>query len=211
MKLSPSLIMLARGLPFAARLLPLFAAEETPPRARWEHEYGGDRWSYLAGLDEAAHYSVIVGYYALLQPGGSVLDVGCGEGILQGRLAPHLYRRYLGIDFAASAIERVAARRDPTTDFQVADATSFTTDQAFDVIIFNESLYYFRDPAAVVERYLEFLAGDGVAIVSMVIARNRIAIWNALAPLVETVDETTVFNRVGVGWTVKALRRRADL
>ena len=106
MKLAPSLIMLAQSVPFAARLLPLLAAEEVPPQARWEREYASGRWSYLGGVDELAHYSVIVGYYAFLKPGGSVLDVGCGEGILQTRLSPHGYCRYLGIDFAAGAIHQ---------------------------------------------------------------------------------------------------------
>jgi 2-polyprenyl-3-methyl-5-hydroxy-6-metoxy-1,4-benzoquinol methylase len=200
--------MLAQGLPFAARLLPLLATDEAPPQARWERDYASGRWSYLAGLDELAHYSVIVGYYAFLKPGGSVLDVGCGEGILQSRLAPHGYRRYLGIDFAANAINEVSTRRGPASDFQVADAATFTTDQTFDVIIFNESLYYFRDPLSVVEQYRAFLASDGVFIVSMVIARNHIPIWNAISGVLEVVDETTVFNRSALGWTVKVLALR---
>ena len=208
MKLAPPLIMLAQGLPFAARLLPLLTTEKVPPQAQWERDYASDRWSYLAGLDELAHYSVIAGYYAFLKPSGRVLDVGCGEGILQTRLAPHGYRRYLGIDFAAGAICRVAERRNPATDFQVADAATFTTDEKFDAIIFNESLYYFRDPAGIVKRYLTFLASDGIMIASMVIARDRIAIWNAIGTVLEAMDETTAFNRRGLGWTVKVLASR---
>jgi 2-polyprenyl-3-methyl-5-hydroxy-6-metoxy-1,4-benzoquinol methylase len=208
MKLAPSLIMLAQSVPFAARLLPLLAAEEVPPPARWEREYASGRWSYLGGIDELAHYSVIVGYYAFLKPGGSVLDVGCGEGILQTRLSPHGYGRYLGIDFAAGAIDQLAERRDLATEFQVADAASFTTSQKFDAIIFNESLYYFRDPVSIVERYLDFLARDGIIIVSMEVARNRVAIWNEIGTVLKAIDETTVFNGAGLGWTIKALARR---
>jgi 2-polyprenyl-3-methyl-5-hydroxy-6-metoxy-1,4-benzoquinol methylase len=208
MKLAPSLIMLAQSVPFAARLLPLLAAEEVPSPARWEREYASGRWSYLGAIDELAHYSVIVGYYAFLKPGGSVLDVGCGEGILQARLAPHGYCRYLGIDFAASAIDQMAARRDPTTEFRVADAASFTPSEKFDVIIFNESLYYFREPISIVERYLDFLASDGIIIVSMEVARNRVAIWNTIGTVLNVVDATTVFNGAGLGWTIKALARR---
>jgi hypothetical protein len=74
------LIMLAQSVPLAARLLPLLAAEEVPAQARWEREYASGRWSYLGNIDELAHYSVIVGYYAFLKPGGSVLDVGWAKG-----------------------------------------------------------------------------------------------------------------------------------
>jgi SAM-dependent methyltransferase len=190
--------MIAQSVPFAARLLPLLAAEEVPSPARWEREYASGRWSYLGAIDELAHYSVIVGYYAFLKPGGSVLDVGCGEGILQTRLSPHGYCRYLGIDFAAGAIQRVAQRADPATEFRVADAASFTTNEKFDAIIFNESLYYFQDPVRVVERYMGFLASDGIIIVSMEVARNRVAIWNAIGTVLKAIDETTAFNSAGL-------------
>ena len=115
----------------------------------------------------------------------------------------------LGIDFAARAIDQMAARRDPTTEFRVADAASFTTSEKFDVIIFNESLYYFRQPISIVERYLDFLAGDGIIIVSMEVARNRVAIWNTIGAVLNAVDETTVFNGAGLGWTIKAMARRS--
>jgi hypothetical protein len=65
------LIMLAQSVPLAARLLPLLAAEEVPAQARWEREYASGRWSYLGNIDELAHYSVIVGYYAFLKPAGA--------------------------------------------------------------------------------------------------------------------------------------------
>ena len=146
MKLAPSLIMLAQSVPFAARLLPLLAAEEVPPPARWEREYASGRWSYLGGIDELAHYSVIVGYYAFLKPGGSVLDVGCGEGILQTRLSPHGYCRYLGIDFAAGAIDRWPKGMIRRLNFRWPTPQASPQRQKFDAIIFNESLYYFRGP-----------------------------------------------------------------
>jgi trans-aconitate methyltransferase len=103
----------------------------------------------------------------------------------------------------------VAQRDDPATEFQVADAASFTTNEKFGAIIFNDSLYYFQDSVRVVERYMGFLASDGIIIVSMEVARNCVAIWNAIGTVLKAIDETTVFNSAELGWTVKALAKRA--
>jgi hypothetical protein len=73
---------------------------------QWEQEYREGCWSYLQNARELAHYSMIIGYYTHYRPGGSLLDVGCGEGVLQRRLRALGYARYLGIDSSEEAIAR---------------------------------------------------------------------------------------------------------
>ena len=63
-----------------------------------------------AGLDELARYSVIAGYLHHLRAGGSVLDVGSGEGLLADHLRPLGYSRYHGIDLSEAAIAQAAGR-----------------------------------------------------------------------------------------------------
>ena len=92
--------------------------------------------------------------------------MACGEGVLQQHLKPHRYHRYLGIDFTPEAISCASKSKDEVTDFAVADATNFSTDQRFDAIIFNECLYYFANPIKIVGRYSKFLDEDGVFIIS---------------------------------------------
>ncbi|HEY2662863.1 MAG TPA: hypothetical protein VGI47_00885 [Candidatus Binataceae bacterium] len=58
----------------------------------WEKEYASGQWSYMKGVDDLARYSLIVGYYDFFKAGGSILDLGCGEGILQQKLAGCGYR-----------------------------------------------------------------------------------------------------------------------
>src|SRR6266566_1558759 len=48
----------------------------------WNAQYESGRWTYLGRLSELSRYSVLVGYMVHFKPGGAVLDVGCGEGIL---------------------------------------------------------------------------------------------------------------------------------
>ena len=51
---------------------------------------------------------------------------------------------------------------------------------------------------------------DGTMVVPVVIGRNRIAIWNARSTVLETIDESTICDRVvALGWTIKALAERA--
>ncbi len=57
----------------------------------WEQQFKNGEWDYIKQLDELAHYSIIAGYFQFIKQGCSILDVGCGEGILQMRLSPHAY------------------------------------------------------------------------------------------------------------------------
>jgi SAM-dependent methyltransferase len=133
----------------------------------WDNEYRRDRWEFLRGIGELPRYSIIGGYVRYLRPGAAVLDIGCGSGILAAWLKGH-YRRYLGIDVSSAAIERARAEAaDDNTEFRQGDAETDVPTERFDVIAFNESLYYFRDPFTGFERYRAQLAPDGIIIVSM--------------------------------------------
>lgn len=83
----------------------------------WVSEYRAGSWEFLQDLDELAHHSVLVGYYAELSPGGSVLDVGCGYGALAERMAAYACPQYTGIDVAEMAITRALSLEIPHAEF----------------------------------------------------------------------------------------------
>lgn len=100
---------------------------ESQPRSGWDavagwyHQLVGD-----AGSDYHQHV-ILPGSLRLLapQPGESVLDLCCGQGVLMPPLLAAGIRRYRGIDASKSLI--AAARKRPipagaAVDFQVADA-----------------------------------------------------------------------------------------
>lgn len=149
----------------------------------WDAEYRGGQWEYLRRMDNLAGLISILGYCQYLNP-ASILDVGCGEGLLAEKLKLLPYTSYLGIDVSGEAIASATARLgDARSRFVVAEAQSFQSDARFDVIVFNQSLYYLPDPAGVMTHYRALLAPQGRIIVSMTHnARNR-AVW----PLVESV------------------------
>jgi 2-polyprenyl-3-methyl-5-hydroxy-6-metoxy-1,4-benzoquinol methylase len=139
------------------------------------------------------------------RPGGSLLDVGCGQGVLQRRLRALGYARYLGIDGSQEAIARAQTERDARTEFRCADAESFTPQDRFDVIVYNEVLYYLKDPVDVVRRLARALNPDGIVIVSMLRWTSSRRIWRSLERTVRIEDGVTVTHHEVGSWDVKVI------
>jgi len=159
-----------------------FGAGDAPAAASdWEDQYRGGRWSYLHGDDEAARYEVIAGFLARLRPGGSVLDVGCGEAILRDWLRPLGYAAYVGVDLSEAALAAARRGAEARDCLVAADAESYQPDSVFDAIVFNEVLYYLDDPLAAAQRYARSLADGGVLVISMFDSPRTRAIARHLA------------------------------
>ncbi len=173
--------------------------------SRWNNEYAKGGWEWLRNLDELAHHAVLAGYFARLKPGGSLLDVGCGEGVFQEQLRG-CYSRYVGTDFA-EPVKQAAGKSDEFTSFIAADMNDFTTTDRFDAIVFNESIYYHHDTLRGMIRYEQFLAPDGIFLISMHGKERNDALWSALATRYEALDSVTMQNRRGTKWTTKVLVR----
>jgi SAM-dependent methyltransferase len=170
---------------------------------RWNTEYAAGGWQRLRNLDELAHHAVLAGYFARLKPGGTLLDVGCGEGLFQEQLRG-CYARYVGTDFA-EPVRQAAVRSNDTTRFVEADMNDFTTSERFDAIVFNESIYYHHDPIAGLLRYEQFLEPEGVFLVSMHGKPKNEALWAALGRRYIAMDSVTMQNARGTSWTTKVL------
>ncbi len=170
---------------------------------RWNRQYAEGGWEWLRNLDELAHHAVLAAYFARLKPGGSVLDVGCGEGVFHEQLRG-CYSRYLGIDFAAP-IERAQTKVDASTRFVVADMNDFDTTERFDAVVFNESFYYHHDPRFAAAQYERFLAPEGVFLVSMASSPRIATLWDMLGERYRVLDEVTMHNAKGTQWITKVL------
>ena len=178
------------------------------PRSSWDEQYASGAWDYLRSMGEAARYALIAGYCRYLSASAAVIDVGCGEGILQRLLVPS-YSRYLGIDLSGVAIERARAGAGDAanTVFTRADGGEYAPAGDFDLIIFNESLYYFPRPLEVVRRYEGHLRDGGAIIVSNVIRRRSRVARAQVAAAYCTLDRVTLRSNTAESWEMRVLRR----
>jgi SAM-dependent methyltransferase len=210
-------LLFGRRFPFSERLAERVHAWELATgrgdapvgKEVWEEQYRQGNWELMRRFDEVARYSVIAAYLHHLRPGGSVLDVGCGEGLLADHLRPFGYSRYLGVDLSETAIGQAAGRTDATTAFAAADAESYVPPERWDAIVFNECVYYFNDPVGTVGRHEAFLAEGGVFVVSTFRSRRADIIARRLTETYRLIEETAITNRKGT-WMVRVLEARSD-
>lgn len=129
-------------------------------------------WQNLENGSQAPRYRAIA---ALIPAGSGVLDVGCGTAILARFL--HEDCRYVGIEPSTVAVD--LARRSETVFH--ASAEEFQTDSKVDCVVFNEMLYYSRDPIGLLRRYSNYLAPTGRLIVSIYQKPGRPSLRNWVA------------------------------
>ena len=171
---------------------------------RLDLKYKTGFWDSLKGIQELAHYSIVAGYFQFLKKGGSVLDIGCGEGLLQERLGTGNYSHYTGFDLSAEAISTAKLKEDIKTSFLVADMKLFKPSIQFDAIVFNEVIYY-ANVLNMLRQYSQFLKPDGVFILSNFDSQNDKINWAEITSHFQLYDETTIVNKNGTRWVVKAL------
>lgn len=170
-------------------------------RESWERDYTVGAWDFLREAGELARYSVVAGFVGHFAPGGSVLDVGCGEGILLDRLRPYGISHYTGIDVSEAAIARCPSTEDGSVVFLVADAETYRSESSFDAVVMNECLYYFNDPIGAALSYRDALSEKGVLVVSQFESRRSSAIAKRLREVLPLLEETRITNRKGT-WLV---------
>lgn len=176
---------------------------------RWNTEFAAGKWSWLHNLDELAHHGVLSSYIAFLKPQARVLDVGCGTGTLYEQLRG-CYSAYIGIDFE-EPVRQATPKADSRSQFIAADMNEFTPVDQFDVIAFNESIFYLVDLLEGLKRYERFLAPDGVFVVSMHGQPRNDPLWEKINATYHILDAVTIANQRGVKWNCKAFAPMKEL
>lgn len=97
----------------------------------------------------------------------SILDVGCGPGNSTGVLRS-MFRGagLVGIDHSQEMID-AAMQSDPSVEWILADAFSWTPERTFHAIFANASLQWFPDPRAYLIRAKQWLEPGGVIAVQI--------------------------------------------
>lgn len=99
---------------------------------------------------------------------GSILDLGCGTGALASDLNPDCFESYLGVDASEAAIGIAQKRSTRKINFEIGDLQHYKCKGKYDLIVFEESLYYvpfFRQ--RLLRRYARYLRPGGLFIVTV--------------------------------------------
>jgi SAM-dependent methyltransferase len=199
-----------RENPLARAIESVVGRPEVPSQHRWESEYENGDWARLNDLSEQAHNGVVLSYIAHLRPEGSLLEIGCGEGYLLRRLKRVGYRNYLGIDISAFAINQCQPLADEATVFLACDAQSYIPEATFDVMILNESIYYFEQPVTTLQRYADYLNPGGVFVISLFDKDRTRPIRRQLKAAFSLVDEAVVSNSKGRWFCLVLAAKRSN-
>lgn len=195
-------VTLGKALPF------LKINKNRVPKSIWEQQYADTTWDYLEGEDERAHYEKIAGFYTRYSNNSSVLDIGCGKGVLYNYLSENAglsLSNYKGLDISENAI-LAACEKYNTKNFLALDYQYRSLDERFGMVIFNETLYYFNSPIETLEKaFAENLVKGGKVIVSMCDYAQHNHIWELIKSKYKVVDECEVSNTKQQLWRIKVI------
>lgn len=178
------------------------------PKSIWERQFADGYWNYLESDDERGHYEVIVDFYNKHSNAGSILDIGCGKGVLYKyfhETANLSASKYHGIDISENAI-KAAKERFREADFKTVDYQYHSIDKKVDTVIFNETLCYFYNPIETLNKSIkENLNSGGRLIVSLCDYGNHDEIWKLIEDNFKVLESRQVSNSKQQLWKIKAL------
>lgn len=177
---------------------------------RWDDAYRRRTTDGYGALEELARYSLLVGYLRSLAPVGTVLDVGCGAGILRERAEDIDFRSWVGVDLVPAAIAQASALEDDRTRFAVGQVRELDV-ASVDVAICNEVIYMAADPVALLDDIVARVTPGGHLLTSIWRHPGDRLLWRQIDERFLPVDRVRVRNpgnrMAPRGWTV-ALHRR---
>jgi SAM-dependent methyltransferase len=102
----------------------------------------------------------------------TILDVGCGAGIISDYITEEQKKNYIGVDISNVAINQAMETRGAPMTWVVSVAHEYTPPRKVDVIIFSEMLYYV-DYQKVLTQYESYLSPNGIIIISLWCPENE--------------------------------------
>lgn len=167
------------------------------PAAAFDEEFRSGHWCLLDSTDEQTRYTTLVALVRTHKSKPKLLDAGCGSGRLARCFEPGELTSYHGIDLSGEAIRHARDSTPSSSVFQQGDLENWQPDVRYDVIVVNEVMGYFHDPAATITRLAEALEPGGFFVISLYRWGNAAAIWQRLDSRFKTMQAEVVANANG--------------
>jgi 2-polyprenyl-6-hydroxyphenyl methylase/3-demethylubiquinone-9 3-methyltransferase len=178
--------------------------------AKWNHSYASGQLTYFSALDELARYSILVGYLSFFSGEPTIIDVGCGSGLLRQRLDNESFCHYTGIDLSTEAIRSAGYLADERTSFVCGDFLDFEGSKA-DIVVLNEVLYFVPSVTQMLDKVESCLSDGGMLLTSMWRHPGDRSLWRLLDRRFEALDAVRVRNESSrlarKGWRISCHRK----
>jgi len=174
---------------------------------QWNLEHLAGHYDSLRDVEQMAHYSILAGLIKHFKVGRTILDIGCGEGLLLDHVGKEDFKSYLGVDISEVALRNAELRSNKKASFLLADAKSLKLRERFDCIVFNEILYSFPNPLEVIDHYRPLLKKNGCFLTSNFIWSRKItSLINRLNSSYNCRHQVRVSNECGT-WVCAIYKR----
>jgi len=191
---------------FAGFFLPYCGSE--PPVSYFEQGYKTRVNDRFKAMSQLSRYSIIKGYVQY-HSHSSILDLGCGQGILYAHLRNSGILEtitYTGVDVSEVAISEAKTTNGASQEcFLCEDLQAFISEpvHSFGTIILNEVLYYFSNPFDTLTRCSTLLDDDGVIIISMYDSYRNERCWQQVDQVLHCLDSVKVEHHpTGKSWRI---------
>jgi 2-polyprenyl-6-hydroxyphenyl methylase/3-demethylubiquinone-9 3-methyltransferase len=177
------------------------------PRERWNYQYAKGQWDGLKGDFERERQEVVRDYFIRYKNGGSLLEIGAGDGILPELIfKKNHYSTYVGADIADEVMAKAQNRLgDNRHSFIFGDMNNWQIQGKYDVILFNEAINYAQNLDKTLKDALNSLNDGGVFIVSMHEHKRSPEIWTAFDRHFIVLEQKLVQNEFSK-WMVKVAK-----
>ena len=118
------------------------------PTEAFDAEYREGQWTLLDSADEKNRYAVIADLVRRHgPPHPHLLDAGCGSDRLATEFGPGELGAFHGVDLSGEALKFARRAIPAPADFAQGNLETWTPPRRYDIIVLNEVVGYFHDPA----------------------------------------------------------------
>lgn len=174
-------------------------------KEEWETQFSKGDWNFMLDVERRPALVFVADKIKTeaQRRAISVLDVGCGNGGLAKLLRDTPSIAFTGLDISETAVE-VARKVYPQGTFYVVSAETppaFT--KPFDIIVFNDVLYYF-EALPTFMRYQQELAPEGKVLVVMYDSWRTDLVWRSLSRVFKAEESFHIMDCLRrKGWKIK--------
>ena len=177
-------------------------------QARLNYQYEKGAWDFLKDPVEFERQHLCNQFIQKYKPHSTIIEIGCSEGMfIEHIINKGEYARYLGVDVSDFVVSKATERLgDEKTSFLQNDMDSFTIQEVFDVIFYNESLNY----AASIVNTLHYsikhmMKPDAIFVISLHEHKHSDTYWSEVHKVLKPIESQKVTNQRGV-WQVEVLQ-----